>query len=150
MDCPLGLCVYLLERGFRVETLFVDNFTEPEEVFMKLRSLKPDLKVYSALNWNMRQKERGWQPEESCGAAGPGGAAGSGSPTGPGSAKIVAIGQRAAYFHDTNYFVDLVNNDGMYGYRGIVRLMELLTGAFREEKDMRRLIQIKGWGCCCG
>ncbi|MBR7057218.1 MAG: hypothetical protein IKI35_00665, partial [Stomatobaculum sp.] len=162
VDCPLGLCVYLLEHGFRVETLFVDNFTEPEEVFMKLRSLKPDLKVYSALNWNMRQKERGWQPEESCGAAGPdgaagsgsptgpGGAAGSGSPTGPGGAKIVAIGQRAAYFHDTNYFVDLVNNDGMYGYRGIVRLMELLTGAFREEKDMRRLIQIKGWGCSCG
>ena len=129
VDCPLGLCVYLLEHGFRVETLFVDNFTEPEEVFMKLRSLKPDLKVYSALNWNMRQKERGWQPD---------------------GAKIVAIGQRAAYFHDTNYFVDLVNNDGMYGYRGIVRLMELLTEAFREEKDMRRLIQIKGWGCSCG
>ena len=138
VDCPLGLCVYLLEHGFRVETLFVDNFTEPEEVFMKLRSLKPDLKVYSALNWNMRQKERGWQPEESRGAAGSDGA------------KIVAIGQRAAYFHDTNYFVDLVNNDGMYGYRGIVRLMELLTEAFREEKDMRRLIQIKGWGCSCG
>ena len=138
VDCPLGLCVYLLEHGFRVETLFVDNFTEPEEVFMKLRSLKPDLKVYSALNWNMRQKERGWQPEENCGA------------TDPDGAKIVAIGQRAAYFHDTNDFVDLVNNDGMYGYRGIVRLMELLTEAFREEKDMRRLIQIKGWGCSCG
>ena len=129
VDCPLGLCVYLLEHGFRVETLFVDNFTEPEDVFMKLRSLKPDLKVYSALNWNMRQKEHGWQPEDE---------------------KIVAIGQRAAYFHDTNHFVDLVNNDGMYGYRGIVRLMELLTEAFREEKDMRRLIQIKGWGCSCG
>ena len=138
VDRPLGLCIYLLEHGFRVETLFVDNFTEPEEVFMKLRSLKPDLKVYSALNWNMRQKERGWQPEESRGAAGSDGA------------KIVAIGQRAAYFHDTNYFVDLVNNDGMYGYRGIVRLIELLKEAFREEKDMRRLIQIKGWGCSCG
>ena len=150
VDCPLGLCVYLLEHGFRVETLFVDNFTEPEEVFMKLRSLKPDLKVYSALNWNMRQKERGWQPEESRAAAGPEGAAGPGSPAGPDGAKIVAIGQRAAYFHDTNYFVDLVNNDGMYGYRGIVRLMELLAEAFREEKDMRRLIQIKGWGCSCG
>ncbi|MBQ7536344.1 MAG: nitrogenase [Stomatobaculum sp.] len=128
VDCPLGLCIYLLEHGFRVETLFVDNFTESEDVFNRLRSLKPDLKVYSALNWNMRRKERGWQPDE----------------------KIVAIGQRAAYFHDTNYFVDLVNNDGMYGYRGIVRLMELLTEACREKKDMRRLIQIKGWGCSCG
>ena len=116
----------------------MDNLKEAEEVFMKVRSLKPDLKVYSALNWNMRQKERGWQPEESRGAAGSDGA------------KIVAIGQRAAYFHDTNYFVDLVNNDGMYGYRGIVRLIELLKEAFREEKDMRRLIQIKGWGCSCG
>ena len=98
----------------------------------------------------MRQKERGWQPEESRGAAGADGAADPGSPAGPDGAKIVAIGQRAAYFHDTNYFVDLVNNDGMYGYRGIVRLMDLLTEAFREEKDMRRLIQIKGWGCSCG
>ena len=130
VDCPLGLCIFLLEHGFQVETLFIDSFTESEAVFEKLRRLAPELKVFSALNWNMRQIERGR--------------------SGPENGRIVAIGQRAAYFHDTEYFVDLVNNDGLYGYRGIVRLMGLLEEAAREKKDMRSLIQIKGWGCSCG
>ena len=148
VDCPLGLCIFLLEHGFQVETLFIDSFTESEAVFEKLRRLAPELKVFSALNWNMRQIERGRYPGSTSGASGV-------LPvcrerSGPENGRIVAIGQRAAYFHDTEYFVDLVNNDGMYGYRGIVRLMELLAEAAREKKDMRSLIQIKGWGCSCG
>ena len=126
VDEPLSLCCYLLEHGIRVETLFVDSFTESEDVFQRLRALKPDLMVYSALNWNMRRIDRGF-PE-----------------------PVTAIGQRSAYFHDTNHFVDLVNGGGLYGYRGIIRLMELLKEAHMTEKDMRSLIQVKGWRCACG
>lgn len=63
--------------------------------------------------------------------------------------KLVAIGQKSAYFKNTNYFVNIVENDGMYGYRGIRRLMALLAEAAAEEKPMRELVQIKGWGCGC-
>ena len=64
--------------------------------------------------------------------------------------KITAIGQKAAYFNDTNHFVNVVESGDMYGYRGIRRMMELLKEAYLEEKDMRKLVQIKGWGCHCG
>ena len=127
VDNPLGLSLWLLQHGIRVVSLFVDSFTEDEAIFRTLQENWPDLRVYNAISWNMRRMERGYREE-----------------------SLVAIGQRAAYFHDTNYFVNLVDYDGMYGYRGLIRLMELLTEAAQEEKDMRSLIQIKGWGCSCG
>ena len=127
VDNPLGLSLWLLQHGIRVVSLFVDSFTEDESIFRTLQENWPDLRVYNAISWNMRRMERGYREE-----------------------SLVAIGQRAAYFHDTNYFVNLVDYDGMYGYRGLIRLMELLTEAAQEEKDMRSLIQIKGWGCSCG
>ena len=64
--------------------------------------------------------------------------------------KIVAVGQKSAYFHNTDYFVNIVENEGMYGYRGIRRLMQLIREADAETKPMRQLVQVKGWGCSCG
>ena len=125
VDEPLALAVYLLEHGFNVESVFVDVFTEEEAVFKKLQAMAPDLKIYQSLGWNIRLMERSHE------------------------GKVVAIGQKSAYFLDTNYFVNLVENEGMYGFRGIRRLMELLTDACIEEKPMKELVQIKGWGCSC-
>jgi len=61
--------------------------------------------------------------------------------------KVLAIGQMAAYFTDSNYFVNIVENSGLYGYTGLLKLISLTSEAFKEEKDMRRIVQIKAWGC---
>ena len=126
VDCPLELALYLTEHGFRVETVFIDVFTESREIFEALKKRLPRLKIYQSLGWNIRRMERGHD------------------------GKILCIGQKSAYFHDSDYFVNIVENDGMYGYRGIRRLMELMREADREKKPMRELVQIKGWGCSCG
>ena len=126
VDCPLELALYLTEHGFRVETVFIDVFTESREIFEALQKRLPRLKIYQSLGWNIRRMERGHD------------------------GKILCIGQKSAYFHDSDYFVNIVENDGMYGYRGIRRLMELMREADREKKPMRELVQIKGWGCSCG
>lgn len=125
VDRPLELVVFLHEHGFRVASVFIDVFTESEEVFRKLQKMAPDLKVYQSGGWNIRRMERGFV------------------------GKIVGIGQKSAYFHDTDYFVNIVENEGMYGYRGIIRLMSLLADAAEHPKPMRDLVQIKGWGCSC-
>jgi len=125
VDRPLELAIYLLKHGFNVESVFIDVFTESEDIFEKLKSLKPDLKIYQSVGWNIRRMERFH------------------------NGKIVGIGQKSAYFNDTDYFVNIVENEGMYGYRGICRLMELLSRAAVEKKPMRELVQIKGWGCSC-
>ena len=126
VDCPLELALYLTEHGFRVETVFIDVFTESREIFEALKKRLPRLKIYQSLGWNIRRMERGHD------------------------GKILCIGQKSAYFHDSDYFVNIVENDGMYGYRGIRRLMELMREADREKKPMCELVQIKGWGCSCG
>ena len=126
VDEPLMFTLWLHEHGFRVESCFIENFTEDRAVFDALQKKLPDLRVYSSLNWNMRTVDRGHE------------------------GVITAVGQKAAYFNDTNHFVDVVESGDMYGYRGIRRMLELIREAYLEEKDMRTLVQIKGWGCHCG
>ena len=63
--------------------------------------------------------------------------------------KVVAIGQKAAYFCDTPYFVNMLEGGGFWGFDGIVHLAEAVCDAVINEKDTKKIIQIKGWGCCC-
>ncbi len=125
VDCPLELALYLSDHGFVVESVFIDVFTEREEIFNLLRETLPDLKIYKTAGWNIRQMERDHE------------------------GKVLCIGQKSAYFHNSDYFVNLVENAGLYGYRGIQALMEMIREAFTEKKTMRDLVQIKGWGCSC-
>lgn len=126
VDGPLEFALYLLNHGFQVESVFVDAITERQEIFDTLRRAKPDLRIYESYGWNIRQMPRGHD------------------------GKIVCAGQKAAYFMDSDYFVNEVENEGMYGYRGIRRMMALLRDAAAHPKPMKELVQIKGWGCGCG
>ena len=123
VDRPLEFALYLLNHGFEVEAVLVEAITEDEGVFRALQKKKPDLKVYSSLGWNMRIVDRSFD------------------------GKIVGIGQKSAYFHDTPYFVNEVENAGMYGFSGIRKMFSLIEEAAGEKKDMETLIQHKGWGC---
>ena len=67
-----------------------------------------------------------------------------------GEEKVLAIGQKAAYFSRSRHFVNLVQGEGLYGFDGIRRTAELMMDAYRNEKDTERLVIQKGWGCeCC-
>ena len=126
VDRPLEFALWLMDHGFTVESVFVDVFTESREVFERLQRRAPDLKIYQSLGWNIRRMQRGH-----------------------GEGKLLAVGQKSAYFKDTNHFVNIIEGEGMYGYRGIRRLLSLMREAYATEKPMRELVQIKGWGCSC-
>ena len=121
---PLSLARLLLDHGFRVERLYVDTITGEEKGdFAYLQEKYPDLELWPTIHPNMRfgaHQEKG---------------------------QYLAIGQKAAYFVNTNHFVNLVSGGGMIGYQAILHLAELMEDAFLHEKDMRNLIQIKGKGC---
>ena len=125
VDRPLELAAYLIRHGFSVESVFADVLTESEETFRTLQALRPDLRIYQSVGWNIRKLHRGHE------------------------GRVLAIGQKSAYFLDTDFFVNIVENDGMYGYLGIQRLMRLMREAEAAPKPMRDLVQIKGWGCSC-
>ena len=61
--------------------------------------------------------------------------------------KTLAIGQKAAWFTGSPYFVNMVQGGGLYGFDGIRRTAELMAEAFIEEKDTEDLVVRKGWGC---
>lgn len=61
--------------------------------------------------------------------------------------KVLAIGQKAAWFSGSRNFVNMVQGGGLWGFDGIRGTMELMTEAFLEEKDPEDLIVRKGWGC---
>ena len=120
---PLGLARLLTEHGFRVRTVYADGFLEEERGdFEWLRRNTPALRICPTVDVRMRFRR-------------------------PAGEKVLAIGQKAAFFSGTEYFVNLVAGGGMYGFDGIARLADLMTDAFNREKDTRTLISRKGLGC---
>ncbi|MGI6206434.1 MAG: nitrogenase component 1 [Anaerovoracaceae bacterium] len=124
----LSLTRLLIEHGFNVREIYADGFAAEEaEDFRWLQENYPDIRISSCIRPQMRFADR--HRDE----------------------KYLALGQKAAYFTGTDYFVNVVEGGGdeglLYGYKGIVRIAELMKEAFEEPKDMKTLIQRKGRGC---
>ena len=121
---PLGLARLLLENGFRVTEIFTDSFSaEEKKDYLWLKENAPKLEVLPTVHAAMRKYPVG--SEE----------------------KVLALGQKAAYFKNTPYFVNLVEGGGLYSFDGICRMCELMMEAFSEPKETERLISMKGLGC---
>ena len=122
---PLGLARLLLEHGFAVRKVYADVFSGEERAdFDWLKQNAPELAVSATVRPEMRFAAR----------------------VAPGE-KVLAIGQKAAYFCGTGRFVNIVAGGGMYGFDGIARLAGLMADAYLREKDTRTVIQYKGLGC---
>lgn len=114
----------LLEYGFHVTELYADAFLpEEQQDFQWIQEHFPDLLVSSTNRPKMRFLSR--SREE----------------------KILAAGQKAAYFTGTDHFVNVVESGGLYGYDGMIQIAELMRDAFENPKDRKTIIQRKGYGC---
>ncbi len=124
---PLGLARLLLTHGFCVKAIYLDGISsEEKEDFLWLKEHAPELELIATIQVKMRVLPRG------------------------GGEKVLAIGQKAAYFSRSRNFVNLVQGEGLYGFDGIRRTAELMMDAFCNEKDTEKLVVQKGWGCeCC-
>ena len=121
---PLGLAKLLLTHEFQVQSVFLDSISpEEKEVFFWLKENYPELKLISTIRPEMRVRTR--QQSE----------------------KILAIGQKAAWFTGSRNFVNMVQGGGLWGFDGIRHTAQLMVEAFHEEKDPEDLIVRKGWGC---
>ncbi|MBQ6833393.1 MAG: nitrogenase, partial [Lachnospiraceae bacterium] len=121
---PLGLARMLLDAGFNVKKVYLDAISgEEKNDYLYLQQSFPTLILHPTVHAKMRFMA-------------------SKEPT-----KTLAIGQKAAYFNNTDHFVNVVEGGGMHGYQAIIQTLAYMREAFLEEKDMRSLIQIKGMGC---
>ena len=121
---PLSLARLLLDAGFAVERVYADSFTgEEKEDFAYLKAHYPQLLLFPTIHPKMR-----WSAQRE-------------------PSNTLAVGQKAAYFTNTDRFVNIVEGGGMIGYEAILRTLELMRDAYLQPKDMKSLVQIKGWGC---
>jgi hypothetical protein len=123
---PLSLVRLLLRHGFLVTAVYADGFTGDEkEDFEALQKEAPNLMLYPTVHTSMRVAAR------------------------QRSQKVLAIGQKAAYFTGSDYFVNLVEGGGLYGFDAIRQMAKQMVDAYETPKNARELIQIKGMGCGC-
>ena len=121
---PLGLAKLLLNAGLNVQRVYLDTVTgEEKAAFDYLKANFPALLLYPTVHAAMRFHSPGVPSD------------------------FLALGQKAAHFTNTNHFVNVVEGGGMLGYQAVLKTIELMEEAIREEKDLRGLIQIKGMGC---
>ena len=124
---PLSLTRLLLKSGFHVTRVYLDAVTPEEKAdFEWLQRHFPDL----ILNATVHPKMRVLHKKENEG-------------------HMLAIGPKAAWFGGTAHFVNLVDCGGLWGFAGITKLAAQMEDAFLHEKDTRKLVPRKGFGCTC-
>ena len=124
---PVSLAKKLFLNGFRIRVLYADAFSpEEKEDFEYLRVRVPEICILPMTDWRMRAAERK-------------------NPAG--GRNVLAIGQKAAYYTGTKYFVNLVENGGLYGFTGLIKLAKEMTEGALHPKEPRELISEKALGC---
>ena len=126
---PLELAAMLIKHGLNVTEVYSDAVLAGEDKAVAyLKEAAPELELCAATDFRGRLIDRK--------------AAGDGK-------FVIAIGQKAAYYSNTKHMVNMIVNNGLYGYTGIVKLCQLIKEAYENECDVRSIISIKGWGCSC-
>ena len=143
---PTSVAKQLLMHGFNVKCIYLDSFTgEEKKDYEYLKENYPDLELYATVD--VKSRFMASSSREKLGATNISNSDNEKSVLD----KWLAIGQKAAYFLDTDYFVNIVEGGGMFGFEAITDTLELMRDAYENPKEMRKLVQIKGMGCgsCC-
>ena len=124
---PLGLARLLLDHGINVTRVYVDGIPGGDRAaFDHLQKEHPDLMIYPTVHPGMRFARTANEEE---------------------GGFVLAIGQKAAAFENTDHFVNIVEGGGMTGYEAVTRTCALIRDAYLNKKEMRELVQVKGLGC---
>jgi len=119
---PLSLARLLLTHHFNVTTVYLEAvFPEEKEDFNYLKENYPELLISSTVAYPMRKMRQ--------------------------EKKILGIGQKTAWYSDTEYFVNIVGGHGLWGYQGILEMCRLMKEAYDHPKDTKDIIPRKGLGC---
>lgn len=122
---PLSLARLLLGNGFAMRRIYLDSFPVEEKAdWLFLKERYPDLLVVKASHPDLPFDRPAKEQE-----------------------KVLAIGQKSAYYEHTAHFVNLIADGGHWGYEAIVSLSEEIVSAINERKPVEEIITVKGWGC---
>jgi hypothetical protein len=120
---PLGLARFLIAQGIDVQDVYLDIiYTEEKTDFHWLQEHAPALRLHSTNHVKAQVLPRERAPH------------------------VLGIGPKSAYFEDTPYFVNMIENDGNWGYDGLLRLADRMKAALDEAREPKQVVQKKGLG----
>ena len=123
---PMSLARLLVSPGFHVTEIYADAISrDDEENFHWLQQHAPDILLYPTKHPAMRRKPR-MQAD--------------------GAPPLLALGQKAAYFTGTRYFLPVVEGGGHYGLEAITWLAAAMSRAALLPQNTEQIIRRKGWG----
>jgi len=121
---PLSMAEWLLDHGFNVVSVYLDGVTADDMAsFERLKEHYPSLMLKATIHVGMRY----YHLEH--------------------DGQTIAIGQKAAFFEQTEHFVNIIQGGGMWGYQGMITLCDLIIDAYEHTKDTKDLVVRKGLGC---
>ncbi len=140
---PLSAARLLLSHGLPVKRIYLDApLSEEEEDLHWLQSHAPEVEILSISDVRAFNRARAGavqrREEGACGA-------GDDSRTDAVPMRL-ALGPVAAFYEDTPYFVNQIENGGNWGCQAIRQLLRDMTEAVTREKSVEELVQRKGWG----
>ena len=117
---PFNLAKALISYGFNVQKVYADDVTAFEkDSYEWLVANAPQVEMIPAADHNRINRV---EEEQDC----------------------MAIGYNAAYILKAKNVVDLIQDEGMFGYNGIVKLMEKMTKAYVEPMALKEIIDREG------
>ena len=131
----------LADYGFNIRAICTD-LIQPEDkgAFEALQKSHPDIDILATNQPESRFFASGHESDEKAAKSG-------GMEENRDDRRWLAVGQKAAYFFATDYFVNVAEGGGYLGYDGITKIAELLIDAYENRKERRALIRRKGFGC---
>ncbi len=117
---PFLLAKVLLNYGFNVVRIFAQQCIPPDkESYSVITEQHPEIEIiqphhHNTLKFNKRLP------------------------------KSLALGFEAGYISASEYVVNLVNDDGLFGYDGVRRLMNMMSEAVETKADLQKMIKEYG------
>ncbi|MDD4396630.1 MAG: nitrogenase component 1 [Sphaerochaetaceae bacterium] len=122
---PLSLARLLSNHGFEVSSVYLEGFNgEEKDDFEYLKKNFPAIQIIKSSHPDL-PFDRPNQVQD----------------------DVIAIGQKCAYYENTEHFVNLIADGGHYGFEAIDSLSRDIISAFNERKPVKDIITVKGWGC---
>lgn len=117
---PCTLARALLKYGFHVSEIMVQELLPiDEEAYEYICTNHPEIQITQPRHHKSAVRNN---PNTNC----------------------VAIGFEGAYLRQSDYVVDLAGDEGMYGFYGVRRLMEMLEKSVDQKADLRKMIEEYG------
>ena len=127
---PFGLARLLFEHGFAVQKIYSDGVSpEEEEDFRWLQKYHGGIELWPTKAPLLRVLKRPAATNE--------------------KPALLALGQKAAYFNNTPYFVNLVEGGGRWGFTAVQKLAADMMAAYEQPKDIEKSVSRKGLGRPC-